>query len=96
MARHPRVRVTARANRSRPGAVLLAFVDPCPYCSEYHHHGNPTAALDADGTYGYRVPHCAEHTHELRPDDRRARVNDRNRCRLSHPLYLLVPAEGMS
>jgi hypothetical protein len=87
------VRVYTSPNRYIPGAVILTFADPCPHgCGRYHEHGNPTAETDVDGTYGTRVPHCPDHTHELRADGRRAKLTDRNRCANAHPLYTLVPA----
>ena len=48
--------VTARPNRRFPGYLLLTFVQPCYMCGRKHHHGG---ALNPDGTYGHRLPHCS-------------------------------------
>ena len=95
MAEYVRVRVTSRPNPSERDAVLLGFAEDCPYCGLRHEHGNPTPGTDPDGTCGTRVPHCANHTHEVAPSGRRARVTDQNICPNFHPLYVLVPAEAV-
>jgi hypothetical protein len=90
-----RVHVTSRPNPSEPGAVLLTFAEDCPYCGQRHQHGDGTPETDADGTYGTRVPHCSNHTHEVNRQGRPARVTDQNICPNDHPLYVLVPAEAV-
>jgi hypothetical protein len=94
-----RVAVAVTPNTGWPyrgtGAVLLTFVDPCPYCEYRHVHGQGTDRLDSNGTYGYRSGHCGDHTHELRADGRRARLNDWNRCENDHQNCLLVPATNV-
>jgi hypothetical protein len=92
MSTIPRVRVTARPNRSFRGALLLTFAEPCPWCGRLHTHGS-SAGLDADGTYGHRTDHCHDHTHAMRPDGKRARVTAANVCPNDHPGVILVPAE---
>jgi len=74
--------------------VLFTMMDDCPHdCGRRHNgHGAASAERDPDGTYGARVPHCGDHTHERTAEGRRRRVNDLNACRISHPNYVLVPA----
>lgn len=93
----PRVRVTTAPNdyyraHGSPDAVLLRFVDPCPWCGQRHEHGSHDGRLLADGTFGHRAPHCGGgHTHALKADGTRARVNRHNECLVDHPGYWLVP-----
>jgi hypothetical protein len=81
----------SRSNRDHPEAVILVFTEDCPYCGKRHQHGNPTAKLNAKGTYGPREPHCADHTHAVNAYGTRQRVTYANQCPNYHPNYVLVP-----
>ncbi len=85
------VRVSRRAGTG-VGYVLLTTA-ACPYCGKQHQHGSE--GLDRDGTYGYRVEHCLDHTHALTAGGRRSSVTFRNRCEAVHEGYVLVPAAAM-